>query len=247
MSVQIIQDECIQCQMCVAECPSQCLSLQDGQIAFNAKSCISCGHCFAICPKGAITLNSFTAAQAEALSSNSALESKIINRRSIRSFKSDPLPHTVLNELIQLTRFAPSARNTRLTQFVVIGRKTMNQIGEQVAVMIHPKMGAIQKVKDIVFRGAPHVIVAIAPESATEMQKMDGQIAVSELEIALPDEIGSFWCGFLTGAAQKNPEIRKQMNLPEGFTVVASLGVGTKDIQYARPVIRENIPVQWIE
>ena len=57
----------------------------------------------------------------------------VVMRRSIRSFKPEPVPSSVMEDMLNETRFCPSAMNSRTTQFVVIGRKTMDACAVQVA------------------------------------------------------------------------------------------------------------------
>ncbi len=48
-----IQDTCIACGACAAECPVECIS--DGDIySIDADVCIDCGACEAVCPTESI-------------------------------------------------------------------------------------------------------------------------------------------------------------------------------------------------
>ena len=49
----------------------------------------------------------------------------IRRRRSIRSFKSDPIPKEVLAELLEACRWAPSASNTQPWEFAILGGKVI--------------------------------------------------------------------------------------------------------------------------
>lgn len=50
----------------------------------------------------------------------------IRNRRSIRSFKPDPVPRKVLEELLDACRWAPSGRNAQPWHFAVLGGKVLD-------------------------------------------------------------------------------------------------------------------------
>lgn len=54
MSFSVRTDVCIQCKMCVAECPTGLLVMKENGPAAGFGSCISCGHCVAVCPTNAI-------------------------------------------------------------------------------------------------------------------------------------------------------------------------------------------------
>ena len=48
------------------------------------------------------------------------LNEALLNRRSIRRFKADPIPAETIREVIQAGRLAPSASNRQLCEFVVV-------------------------------------------------------------------------------------------------------------------------------
>ena len=48
-----INDDCIACGACEAECPTECISAGDGKYEINAEQCIGCGSCAGVCPVGA--------------------------------------------------------------------------------------------------------------------------------------------------------------------------------------------------
>ena len=49
----IINDDCIACGSCEAECPIGCISESDGKFVIDANECIECGACAGACPVGA--------------------------------------------------------------------------------------------------------------------------------------------------------------------------------------------------
>ncbi len=48
-----INDDCISCGACEAECPVNCISSGDGKYQIDADVCIECGSCAGVCPVGA--------------------------------------------------------------------------------------------------------------------------------------------------------------------------------------------------
>lgn len=48
-----INEECISCGACEAECPVSCISEGDGTYVIDADACIDCGSCAEACPVGA--------------------------------------------------------------------------------------------------------------------------------------------------------------------------------------------------
>lgn len=49
-----INDTCISCGTCAANCPVNAISEGDAQYNIDADTCISCGNCAANCPVNAI-------------------------------------------------------------------------------------------------------------------------------------------------------------------------------------------------
>lgn len=48
-----INDDCISCGACEAECPVNWISSEDGKYQIDADACIECGSCAGVCPVGA--------------------------------------------------------------------------------------------------------------------------------------------------------------------------------------------------
>ena len=49
----IINDDCISCGACAAECPCQCISEGDSKYVIDADACVECGACAGVCPVAA--------------------------------------------------------------------------------------------------------------------------------------------------------------------------------------------------
>lgn len=48
-----INDECLGCGACEAECPVSAISEADGKYVIDPEKCIECGACAGVCPVGA--------------------------------------------------------------------------------------------------------------------------------------------------------------------------------------------------
>ncbi|MBE5855175.1 MAG: 4Fe-4S dicluster domain-containing protein [Lachnospiraceae bacterium] len=51
----VINDTCVSCGTCAAQCPVSAISEGDGKYEIDANTCISCGSCAGVCPTGAIS------------------------------------------------------------------------------------------------------------------------------------------------------------------------------------------------
>ena len=56
------------------------------------------------------------------------LEDAILGRRSVRSFKPDPVPAEVLREILDLARWAPSAVNYQPREFTIVGGTSLEEL-----------------------------------------------------------------------------------------------------------------------
>lgn len=48
-----IEDSCVSCGACAAECPVSAISEGDATYVIDADACIECGACAGVCPVGA--------------------------------------------------------------------------------------------------------------------------------------------------------------------------------------------------
>lgn len=50
-----ISDACVNCGMCVSECPTGAISQGDDKHVIDPDTCIDCGQCVSVCPNNAIS------------------------------------------------------------------------------------------------------------------------------------------------------------------------------------------------
>ena len=48
-----INDDCIACGACAADCPVEAITEGDGKFVIDADTCIDCGNCAETCPVSA--------------------------------------------------------------------------------------------------------------------------------------------------------------------------------------------------
>jgi len=119
-NARIIIDEaaCNGCGICVEICKDQSLTMinrkaiPSGQPIFG---CFGCGQCMAICPREAITIEGRTMSPADlfplpdigATADYSQLLSLMQRRRSIRDFKHQEVPATLIDHVVRAAETAP--------------------------------------------------------------------------------------------------------------------------------------------
>jgi len=143
----------------------------------------------------------------------------IKTRRSVRSYKSDPVPEESLKRILEAARLAPSAANRQQWKFVVVRdpekRKQLSQAAHHQS-----------------FVGeAPVVIaaVALAPERMMSCEvpayAVDLAIAVDHITLAAVEEgLGTCWIG-----AFSQEEVKRILNIPPRYKVVTILPLGFPD------------------
>jgi nitroreductase/NAD-dependent dihydropyrimidine dehydrogenase PreA subunit len=134
--------KCTGCQLCIQNCPFKCWEMGEDNIP-RMKSkyiCFSCFNCLVACPQDAISIvQTFSVKDAffdtdfppvklplEPRDANgkpdrwTEVERLIMNRRSVRNFKEDPVPEPLIRRVLEAGRFAPSAGNHQPWKFVVV-------------------------------------------------------------------------------------------------------------------------------
>ena len=142
----------------------------------------------------------------------------IATRRSVRSFKSEPIAEAVLQRVLNAARIAPSGGNKQPTRFILI--RDRNRAEQLVPLCNHQKFVA----------QAPVLIVACGKDVGTNrggyMGKLsmlvDVTIAVDHLTLAARAEgLGTCWIGSFD-----NRGVKQFLKVPEGFEVVALTPLG---------------------
>ncbi len=145
----------------------------------------------------------------------------IKTRRSVRSYKPDPVPEDVLKRILNAARIAPSGGNRQPTRLIVVRDD-------------HRKETLIPLCNGQKFIAqAPVILVACGWEIPTNrggyMGKlsmlMDVAIAVDHLTLAARAEgIGTCWIGSFD-----NSGIKQFLDVPDNYQVVALIPLGYPD------------------
>ena len=102
---------------------------------------------------------------------------------------------------------------------------------------------AFLKGEDIIFRGAPHLLVVSTPVNAP-CANVDPMIALSYFELyAQSLGIGTCWCGLAYGVLRFMPELCKQLEIPDNYKLSYVMLFGMPDVNYKRAVQPEPFKI----
>lgn len=255
--------KCIACGECVNDCPVNIIALEEGRPLLPASregTCLKCQHCLAICPTGAISILGLDPADSIPLGEGSypagaQLATLIKGRRSVRRYRDENLDSELVQELLDVAWQAPSGVNSRRVRFTVIDDRLVMQsfradvyagLQELVAAGKLPQekaffAGFVRRWQedgiDVLFRGAPHLLVASTPSSVVSLLP-DCLIALAYFELyAQSRGIGTLWDGLAKWAVDGLvPDLRRRLGIPEDHLIGYAMVFGPPALRYHRTV-----------
>jgi len=126
----INEGTCKRCGRCVEICPNRILQKdKDGRIFFREDRswmCFECGHCMAVCPTRSVQISTLSYdSDFYDQPENTGLEAEqfnhlIMSRRAVRCFQEKPVPHELLEKVVQAIMMAPPGFPPVKTELTVI-------------------------------------------------------------------------------------------------------------------------------
>jgi nitroreductase/NAD-dependent dihydropyrimidine dehydrogenase PreA subunit len=248
--------------ICIDECPTRILEEGPDRVPRVRKgalaACLGCGHCLAVCPGGAVTLDSIGPEACEPLNKADAPAPEQVrrlfrSRRSIRTYKPDPLAKNDVAELLDLARWAPSAKNGEPVRWAaVLDPDTVRELASMVIEWMRgkddfePLVRAFDAGRDLIHRGAPCLLVAHADKRGIKPAE-DCAIAVTTVEAAAPAYgLGACWAGYFMTVANLHRPILERLGLPREHRVYGALMLGRPKYRYLRVPPRAEAKVRWL-
>lgn len=267
------KQKCKSDSACVDECPFGLIEIKERggspqPVEGAWDLCINCGHCVAVCPHGALSLKKMKPEDCieirdELSVSADQAEQMIKSRRSIRSYKKEPVNRETLERIIDISRYAPTGRNTQPVRWLVIYdrdevQKLEGMVIEWMRYMIkeQKQFSTMMNFQQIVALweadkntpvtcGAPHVITAYASRDMIAAQEAC-VIACAGIDIAAPSfGLGTCWAGYFNAAAKFWPAMKKELKIPEGFEPFCSIMIGFPEYKYNRIPARKKAEITW--
>jgi nitroreductase len=183
----------------------------------------------------------------------------IRSRRSIRAFRNEPVSIDDIEQLLDIARYSPTASNSQLIGWTVIAgpekirdlaQLTAEHFRDQAEQSGTPNRWAsllpdLEKGNDRIFRCAPALTIAHAPESY-RFASVDGAIAITGIDLSAPSfGLGTCWAGIFMAALDENSGLRTEAGIPEGRICAGALMIGVPAEKYGFIPPRKKAPVVW--
>lgn len=258
----IDESRCVQCGECAADCPVSVIDLDQGfpRISRHKEGyCLRCQHCLAVCPTAALSIGGVDPARLPELMpfTPDAVENLLRGRRSVRRYRPEAVAPEVLERLMRVAAHAPTGKNKRQVRFTLVDdpdvmrafreramagvRRATLDNSLPVGMEFYAKLVTqYEQGRDIIFRGAPHMLVVSAPGDSSTFEA-DPYIAMTYFEImAGALGLGTLWCGFAAWAISRVvPELRDVLGIPVDHKSLYAMVFGHPAVRYARVVNRE--------
>jgi nitroreductase/NAD-dependent dihydropyrimidine dehydrogenase PreA subunit len=268
---RVDEERCIQCGECEVECPAGVISMEEFPKITDEQSCFQCQHCLAVCPTAAVSILGKNPDESEPLAGNmpdpARLAMLIKGRRAVRRYKEEDLPHELIDELLEIACHAPTGVNARSVLFTVVKeRAVMNSLRAEVMArlaklkdggqlpegFIGRYLGWAVKAwqeegKDVIFRGAPHLLVTSAPQDAP-CPVQDTHIALTTFQLmAHARGVGTVWDGLFMMAISLCPDLVPRLGIPENHTLGYAMAFGAPAVEFHRTVQRGPAKVNVVK
>ncbi len=262
--IEIDKKKCAGDGKCIRECALDILVKgPDGFPTFRPEAvsrCIECGHCQAVCPRDALTLRGVEPGELPLSmkwpAEQAIVEGLIRSRRSVRRFKPDPVAPEVLDDLLALTRWAPTGGNSQLVKWLLVEKpETMKAISGLVADWARGtrELGFLAAAwdagHDVILRGAPNLAIAYAGDGYGSTAA-DCVIAAATLELAATSRgLGACWAGFfMIACANGYPPLLDLLGLKkEDGKVHAALMLGHPQYVFHRVPTRHPVDIRHVD
>lgn len=161
----------------------------------------------------------------------------ILGRRSIRKFKSDPVSHDLLSQIVETASYAPSWKHTQITRYIAIEGELKERIAKE-GTSLYPGNAPI-------ISGAPVLIAVTVIKNRSGFERdgsfstprgdgwqmYDAGVASQTFCLAAYEQgLGSVTLGLFDQAS-----IEAMLQLPEDRELVALIPVGYPDEAPAAP------------
>lgn len=257
---------CPGCGECIRECSLQANAIERWEegVRIHLDLCNRCGHCGAVCPNGCMDhpLAPMGPPAPQPPTPQQALEF-LRTPRSVRRYRSQPVPRELMTQLLEAGRYPQTAKNTQGIRYLVLeGADKVQQVNLlycQIArslppdfpnrdTILRPVLRQEQEGFDALFYGCPQLIFAVSAQDHPNWQR-NAQFSLTFLSLMAPSlGLGTCWSGQLEKLActrEYMPDFARLIDLPDGMRICGCLMAGYPAVRFRRLVPRDPLEVFW--
>ena len=234
VTIRINVERCTHCGACVATCSERIFAQAEAQSAPEVHEigrCIACGHCVVACPEGAIEHSDFPQGSVgpltpELLPSSAQVFELLRARRSIREFQDKAVPNTVVQQVLEAARTAPSAHNYQKTQYVVVqGAETRKRLFD---LLVAFYAGVARQLKNPLVRAAYRLQLSRTEVASALRMRSDFEMIGEQVRRGQDPLLHGAPCIIVTHAERdlNFPESNAAIALHNATLMAQSLGLG---------------------
>lgn len=267
---RIDKDKCIQCGECAADCPAGIIAMRGFPEMGDESRCYRCQHCYAVCPTGALSILGLAPDEGVSLADALPTPRHMVNlvkwRRAVRRYADENLSPALIDDLLAAACHAPTGVNAQGVVFTVVrDRAVMADLRREVLDRLESLAnegrmpGGLSgqyldytvsawktEGKDIMFRGAPHMLLTSTPPAAP-CPVQDTHIALTTFELlAQAHGLGTLWDGIFMMALAVCPDIRDLLRIPREHSIGYAMLFGKPAVVYHRPARRGPVQVNML-
>jgi len=171
-------------------------------------------------------------------------------RRSIRRYQDKPVPLEIIDDLIRVSTFAPNAGNEQPWKFIVVNNREMLQrmsdeskknilarIAENPGDYAKRYKGMLKNEAFNVFYNAPCLVIILGPAALKNLY-VDCALAAGYFMMAATSRgLGTCWINL--GKEIRDPEMIRELGIPDDCTIVAPIILGYPEKIPSAPKRRE--------
>lgn len=269
--LKVNKTKCIKCNKCLSVCPFTVLEEKNDGFPglVEEKVCLECMHCASICPVNAYEYDNEPAIyEKESVTTTpdinnldqdfkNDLINLVMTRRSIRHFTDKPVDKDIITKVLDIVRWAPSAKNQHPTKWIVINSKDMINSMMECILDYVKETGISPEIiteydagNNVVMGEASTLLIAYANDNVVNPPG-DTYISMTTAELLFQAHgVGTCWCGYLTRFLNSIPKLKNMLPaIPEDSSFYASFMMGyPKDEEYLHIPKRINIPhIRWVD
>ena len=252
--IMIDTTQCVGCGRCQKVCPAHNIIIEEQRARTILADCLFCGQCTAVCPQRAIVISGYADDPIEKKGDMRLKPDEVLEvirfRRTIRQFKAEKIPQSVLEQILEAGRLTHTAKNKQDIAFIVLDKEKdhversavrLLKWVKPLADLVSPMARNVQIDDHFFFFKAPLVIIILADEPA------NGLLAAQNMEfVAEANGLGVLFSGYFTKVANLSFKIKRALHMPKGKRVAATLVLGYPAVRFLRSVQREPLKVNYL-